>query len=197
MPSLLKKIFYKSAKGEVVRETAGPSAPLWSSSEEFDEGWKRRIAAMASHIKTPCSVADFGCGMMWLEQLLPPGSTYVPIDLVRRDDRTIVLDLNRDALTSIHAEVAFLSGVLEYVENVELFTRKLSDAGFRKIILSYCTLEKFGDLNNRRGLNWVSHKSLYDLLAIFLPEFALTALDDINGNTILIFNRKDHEGRAV
>ena len=194
---MLKKILYKSAKGGVVREPARADAPLWSSSVEFDESWKRRITAMASHIKGPCSVADFGCGMMWLEQFLPPGCTYVPIDIARRDERTIVLDLNRDPLTAIQAEVAFLSGVLEYVENVELFAQKLTGAGFRQIILSYCTLDKFGDLNNRKNLNWLSHKSLFELLAIFLPAFDLTALDDVNGNTILSFNRKGNEGRVI
>jgi hypothetical protein len=194
---MLKKIFYRQPKKKAPEQPAGADASLWTSPVEFDEAWKRRIATMASYIKTPGSVADFGCGMMWLEKLLPPGCTYVPIDFVRRDDRTLVLDLNRDPFPSIHAEVAFLSGVLEYVENVEAFAQELTKAGFQKIILSYCTLEKFSGLQTRKNLNWVSHKSLFDLLAIFLPHYSLVGLDDVNANTILIFDRKDNEGRAI
>jgi hypothetical protein len=180
--------------GRMLKKLFGKKSPvpekLWSKPEEFDETWKRRISVMASHIKIPGRVADFGCGMMWLEGILPTANSYVPVDYIRRDDRTIVLDLNRDPLPAFNAEVAFLSGVLEYVNDVEAFARSLSSAGFRQIIFSYCTLEHFGDLRKRAELNWVSHKSIFELLHIFLKDFSLTALDDVNRNTIFVFERR-------
>ena len=162
----------------------------WSKTNEFDEAWKKRIARMASYINIPGTVADFGCGMMWLEPLLKPGNGYLPIDYRARDERTLVLDLNRDPLPPLGAQIAFLSGVLEYVEQVDVLARNLAQAGVRKIIASYCTLEKFSNLTRRQGLNWVSHLPLSELLAAFLPHFDLVALDDVNGNTILVFDRK-------
>ena len=188
---MLNKIFYRKPKEE------DESGVLWASSEEFDEVWKHRIAAMASYIPADCSVADFGCGMMWLESRLPEGCKYHPFDCVRRDSRTVVLDLNRDPLPTLDMDVAFLSGVLEYVQDVEAFTLQLSAAGFRKIILSYCTLEKFSDLEGRKDLNWVSHVSLFNMLGFFLVNYDLVHIDDVNQNTILVFDRKRHENRTV
>ena len=186
---MLRKIFYKQpGKKEEVAVT-----PLWSSPLDFDEVWKVRIARMASHIRRPSSVADFGCGMMWLETCLPPGSIYLPVDYVRRDERTIVVDLNRDPFPAVTGDVAFMSGVLEYVADVEGFAGNLEKAGFKKIILSYCTLEKRSDMNGRTSLNWVSHKSLFDLLPIFLGGYNLSAIDDVNDNTILVFDRKNED----
>jgi hypothetical protein len=193
---MLNRIFYKKPKEEDKTEEDKP-AGLWASSEEFDEAWKRRIAVMASSIHGPCSVADFGCGMMWLESRLPQGSTYHPFDFVRRDERTVVLDLNRDPLPPVSIEVAFLSGVLEYVEDVAAFSRQLAAAGFRKIILSYCTLEKFQDVDERKNLNWVSHVSLFDLLGLFLVDYDLVHIDDVNNNSIFVFDRKSYEDRTV
>lgn len=152
---------------------------------------------MASYIREPCSVADFGCGMMWLESLLPKGSTYYPFDYIRRDERTVVLNLNHDPLPPINAEVAFLSGVLEYIEDLAGFAQMLAAADFKKIILSYCTLEKFENLKNRESLNWVSHQSLFEFLAIFLGDYNLSAIDDVNNNTILVFDRKRNEDRFI
>ncbi|MEJ0000266.1 MAG: TylF/MycF/NovP-related O-methyltransferase [Verrucomicrobiota bacterium] len=160
--------------------------PLWSQSSEFDDAWKERIATMASYIRKPCSVMDFGCGQMWLEPLLPPGCTYLPLDYIRRDERTLVVDLNRDPLPAVKADVAFLSGVLEYVEDIEGFAARLTAAGFQKIILSYCLRETIGGLGSRKELNWVCHKTLPELLAIFLPNYDLAAIRRIKDNTILV-----------
>lgn len=189
--SFVKKIFYKTPAEKEPGEDK-----LWSSSSEFSETWKMRIGGMAAYIKKPCAVADFGCGMMWLESLLPQGSTYVPIDFIRRDERTIVLDLNRDPFPDVQADVAFMSGVLEYVEDVPAVAKALATSRFQRLIISYCTTEKFGDLTNRKGLNWVSHHSVFEFLSFFLPAFDLTALGDVNNNTLFVFDRKN-EDRAV
>ena len=79
---MFKKIFYKQPEKTEPAEEAAVASTLWSSPIEFDEKWKRRISTMASYITKPCPVADFGCGMMWLETCLPPNCTYIPLDYV-------------------------------------------------------------------------------------------------------------------
>ncbi len=145
---------------------------------------------MASYIQTPGVVADFGCGMMWLEERLGPQNSYLPIDYIKRDDRTMVLDLNRDSLDAVKADVAFLSGALEYVADLRRFAAALQARRFAQIILSYCTLEKHPDRKTRASLNWVSHESIFSLLGFFLEHYTLTAVDDVNTNTILVFALK-------
>jgi hypothetical protein len=183
---MFKRIFYKSQAAEPVEQEETP----WSSSAEFDEAWKRRIELMARYIDGPGRVADFGCGMMWLKPLLPAANSYLGIDCLPRTPETIVLDLNRDSLDGVHADIAFLSGVLEYVEDVPGFVQKLKSRGFRQVILSYCTLEQHPDMPTRLNCNWVSHESIFSLLGAFLPDFQLTGIDDVNHhNTILVFSR--------
>jgi hypothetical protein len=182
---MLKRIFYRQTKA---REAP---ASAWSNPAEFDEVWKRRITVMASYIRSPGVVADFGAGMMWLKPLLSPANPHLAIDFIRRDAETLVLDLNRDSLAEIRADIGFLSGVLEYIADVPTFARNLTALPLRQIILSYCTLEKHGDLQARRNLNWASHESIFTLLPPFLKRYHLSALDDVNGNTILVFERKE------
>lgn len=181
---MLKRIFYRTTDPEINR------AKPWSMPAEFDETWKRRIEVMAAHLINPAVVADFGCGMMWLENFLRPGQKYLPIDYLRRDERTLVLDLNRDSLQNVRADAAFLSGVLEYVQDVPAFAGKLAALPLKQIVLSYCTTDKHPDIEKRRNLNWTSHESLHTLLPPFLEAFNLGAMDDVKDNTILVFMRK-------
>lgn len=165
---------------------------LWSKSSEFDESWKKRISLMASYLQPEGVVADLGCGMMWLEQYLGVGHGYLPVDYVRRDDRTLVIDFNAGPLPDLKADVAFLSGSLEYVRDVPAFVRRLVELNFSQVVLSYCTLEKCPDLRARAALNWVSNESIFNMLALFSGHYDLTAIDSSHGtNTILVFKRKE------
>jgi hypothetical protein len=164
---------------------------LWSQSSEFDEAWKKRISRMASYIDKSGTVVDFGCGMMWLEQFLGSGNVYFPIDYIRRDDRTLVVDFNNDPFPKISGHVAFLSGSLEYVKDMKGFIRNLMAADFRQIVISYCTIEKIPHMRGRLGLNWVSHESVFSLLELFCEQYNLTQFDNsMDTNTIMVFRKK-------
>lgn len=187
-----RKIFYKKKSPQAEESASEEVVPLWSSNSEFDDRWKRRIEMMAECIEIPGRVADFGCGMMWLESMLEPENTYLGIDYLPRSPTSIVLDLNKDGLEEIEAEVAFLSGVLEYVEDVPSCIDKLKSRPFRQIVMSYCTAEKHPDLPTREAHNWLSHESIFKILDLFLPEFVLTRFENINNyNSIFSFIRKD------
>src|SRR5689334_450900 len=67
-----------------VRSRLPRRRPLWSSLTEFDESWAERITYMAQFIDRPGVVADFGCGPMWLERMLQPCNSYLPVDYIRR-----------------------------------------------------------------------------------------------------------------
>ena len=170
--------------------SAESTSLLWSRKEEFDTRWKKRIEVMASFIDIPGPVADLGCGMMWLEPLLKKENTYMPIDYIKRDERTVVVDLNKRPLPPLSASVGFLSGVLEYITDLRGFLEYLQDSNLKKVILSYCTLENIPDLRMRKSLNWVNTESIYFLLSAFTPRYNLTAIEDANQNTVMVFDRK-------
>jgi hypothetical protein len=163
---------------------------LWAKSSEFDTAWKQRISFMSNYITVPGAVADFGCGMMWLEECLKPENTYIPIDYMARDSRTIVIDLNCDMLPELGAKIAFMSGVLEYVKQPEKVIDNLAEQNVEQLIISYCTFDKFNNMDQRESLNWKSHLSIFELLGQFTKRYSLQTLDDINSNSIFVFSKK-------
>jgi hypothetical protein len=163
-----------------------PSVPLFSKPEEFDEEWKHRISHLAKFIDTVGPVVDIGCGMMWLESQLVRGNAYIPVDYVRRDDRTILLDLNADPWPAIVAEFVFMSGVLEYVRDVPDFLRQLMAYGYRRILFTYCTTEFWWKMSLREQLNWVSHHSLEELLNVLLPSYRLVAMERVGKQVAVV-----------
>ena len=133
----------------------------WSA---LDEGadWKRmrmRNRDVAMWIdENVHSVIDYGAGEMFLKTLLPASCVeYYPIDYIRRSDETIVCDLNAGDFPAISADVAVLTGILEFVATAKSLLRHVSATTKQKIILSYMTLEKFPDREGRRTSAYVNH----------------------------------------
>jgi hypothetical protein len=109
-------------------------------------------------------VLDIGCGAMALEGMLPQGCTYLPLDCVRRDARTVVRDLNREPFPEIAADMAFALGMLEYVYDVPRFLRGLR-AAVPRALLSYHPLDRnIG--RDRWSLGWVNALNSAELAAL-------------------------------
>jgi hypothetical protein len=97
--------------------------------------WERRTQLAAEWLQGDRVVADIGCGLMTLESWLPQSATYVPMDVVRRDARTILFDLNKGRIPAVACDAAVLLGVLEYADNLAAVLEQLQQ--FPKILLSY------------------------------------------------------------
>ena len=134
----------------------------WS---RLETKWQRRTELAAQWLQNDRAVADVGCGLMALESLLAPGSTYIPMDIVARDDRTIVVDFNIDPIPAVICDVAVLLGVLEYSESIAAVLRQLQK--FPKVVFSYNhvslndALWKVG-LREKR-VNWRNRHTYSDL----------------------------------
>jgi SAM-dependent methyltransferase len=139
--------------------------PTWRQVEHFDEGWKERIRLMAEFIPTDSSVMDLGCGKMWLKQFLNK-DTYYGVDYTDRGEGTIICDFNQGEFPTQNAEVAFVSGCLEYIENYNWFINCIGE-NTKSCVLSYCTLEHFPDKTIRRELAWVNDLTRSELIELF------------------------------
>jgi hypothetical protein len=167
----------------------GRADQRWGRPSAFDDRWKRRIRKMASYIDTPGTVVDFGCGPMWLREMLPLGNPYIPLDIEKRCPDCLVVDLNRDDIPDTGAEFAFLSGVLEYIADLPGFFHRLTSQDYRRIILSYCTTDRHPYRWLRRHLNWVSHASTHQLLRALLQGYVLVAIDEVDSNPIFVVEK--------
>jgi len=176
MSAMLKKYFYR---------------PEWKNIEYFDENWKSRIKAMAELIENERIILDIGCGRMWLKDFLDSSKVYLGCDFVKRNDDTIVCNLNDNQFPEIKADLCFVSGCFEYVENIEWFLDKL-EACAPALIISYCTRDLNPDLKLRKSMGWVNHLSFQEIVRMIASRgFSLVKrVDVIDGNEILKFVRQ-------
>ncbi len=160
---LIKALFGTSKNIKPVAETNGA---YWKDIEYFNDVWIKRIALMAKYIPHNSSVVDFGCGPMWLKELLPKGCTYTGVDYIYRGAGSEVFDLNMAEFPDKKFDVAFVSGCLEYIVNYKWFINQL-DSHCNLCILSYCTLEFFDNVEERKKLAWVNHVKRDEILGLF------------------------------
>lgn len=151
------------------------SNKTWEQDEYFDPIWKERIRHMSVYIQPTDSVVDLGCGMMWLRDFLKTTNIYFPVDYKKRDSSTIICNFNKEEFPAIQADIYFMSGCLEYIDNPNEFIKNISNYT-NKCIVSYCSVELFSDLEVRKNLMWKNHLSNKELISLF--EKHLFKLED-------------------
>jgi hypothetical protein len=112
----------------------------WTSVDGLEEWWSARTDLIAQLVPPDSRVIEFGAGRRHLEQRLPPGSTYTPLDLVDRGPGTIVCDLNNRPLPDLRERactVAVFGGVLEYIRDVPSLLTWLGSIGVLTAIVSF------------------------------------------------------------
>jgi len=132
---------------------------------------------------------DLGCGKMYLRNFLK-NNYYIPVDYTKRDDDTIICDFNKKEFPDINADICFISGCLEYIEEYSWFINKVCNNSNR-VILSYCTTDEFPDLVLRKSYSWVNHLSEQTIRLLFdKNSFGLIKTDKShNKDQIFIFEK--------
>ena len=147
-------------------ETRTPLLIRWGQiNRSWENEWGGRAAIAADWLRPSASVADFGCGGMNLERHLQPAQRYVPLDIVARDHRTIVFDLEKNDLAIVDADAYALLGVIEYLFDVPRVLANLHDK-FQHGVISY-NICSDGAIERRLEHGWVNHFSLDDLRSLF------------------------------
>ena len=166
----------------------------WQDIEYFDTLWKRRIELMASYIPAGASVADLGCGEMWLKDFLTTGNTYNPVDYKERGSGTIICDFNKGEFPDIICDIAFVSGCLEYVIDYPSFIYSIS-GNYSACILSYCPLEIISNIKERTALAWKNHLKEDEVAKQFLQHgFNLVEKTTFQDkNTIFVFAKPGYK----
>jgi hypothetical protein len=134
----------------------------WARKESFLPQWSHRAQLAAQLIPAYARVLDVGCGAMDLEKVLPEGCSYQPCDLVVRDERTIVCDLNRGEFPADpDADAITMLGVLEYLRDPLDVLRKVRALN-RPLVCSYSITDRRPQLD-RASQGWINS---YDFAAL-------------------------------
>lgn len=164
----------------------------WKKNEFFSETWIKRILEMAKYIKDNESVIDLGCGKMWLKTY---GNikNYTPVDYKNRGKGTIICDFNLNEFPEIKADIAFVSGTLEYIVDPKWFINSISQV-CNKCIISYCILEENNDMKVRKQNNWMNHLNRNELIELFSNQnFELMEENShIEANRIFVFIKRSN-----
>jgi hypothetical protein len=133
----------------------------WADPARLEAMWQARSVLAADLVPAGSRVLELGCGAMTLERGLAFGCSYQPCDVVARDARTIVVDLNTDGIPGnavAACDLVVMLGVWEYLYAPGEIFAALARAG-RPIVCSYCPTELTAHID-RRALGWVNDFSL-------------------------------------
>lgn len=164
--------------------------PTWRQIEYFNTEWKNRIRIMSQYIGKGDSVVDLGCGQKWLKEFLTPENRYTGVDYRKRNDETIICDFNSHEYPNLSADVYFISGCLEYVEDYDDFIDNAVNL-CRRCIISYCCIEDFPDKSLRRRRAWVNDLAREQLIKAFEQKGMRLTCEDktMTNNSIFIFDK--------
>ncbi len=140
----------------------------WSDPKQLEPAWEARAMTAANFIRAGTRVLDIGCGAMALERHLPFGAAYQPCDIVARDARTIVADLNANGLpldAVAKADLVVMLGIWEYIYKPADLFAAFARTG-KPILCSYCDAALTPDIDRRRTLGWVNDFKLAEFIEI-------------------------------
>jgi hypothetical protein len=170
-------------------------ANSWKDIERFDNSWDVRVSTMSKLVSsTSRSVVDLGCGRSKLESYLGVGVSYLGVDYKKRNDKTCVCDFNEHQFVSGRYDTVFISGVLEYIDDVDWFANQVKRSANNEIIISYCTTDLNPSLSKRLRNGWKNHLSAKLLVDLFEDNiFKLDKVDfSIEKNPIFRFEKISH-----
>jgi hypothetical protein len=136
----------------------------WTDAANFKSVWSARARLVAALICPGEHVLDLGCGMMELERHLPTGCIYLPADLVRRDARTVIVDLNAGCVPDLQADVVTMLGVLEYVHDPVALLARLARL-WARLVVTYHPVDLKPEQDRRRH-GWVNDLSSGQLVGM-------------------------------
>lgn len=97
----------------------------WQTRDSVDRAWAVRMRTAATmlmpEMRAGGSLIDLGCGAMGFKNHIKPEIRYIPADIVKRSDDTILIDLNRGQWPDTQATAAVALGVLEYIYDLDAF----------------------------------------------------------------------------
>ena len=184
-------------KTEAMRNSESSDVKRWQDDTSHCESWQERGRLLATFVHPGERVFEFGAGNSAVPPALPAGCTYAGGDLVSLKDGIIALDLNAPTLPPLVGyDVAFFSGVLEYVHDFRRLSGFLS-RHFQSVVCSYAPrmTSEPEEIAKRRYSGWFSDLTAEEFTAIFAATgFGLSRQEAWAGQALFRWDRQPENG---
>jgi hypothetical protein len=161
-----KKIEKRKTSNFLLRKNNESDVIRWTDNDELFNDWSERTFILASFIGDEADILEFGAGKMVIKDSHIKYKTYTPSDIVKRYDETLVCDLNKPIDIDLSKyNAVLLSGVLEYVYDINNVIYQFSNAGVSQIAVSYCCSDIV--LLSRDKNGWLSDYKRDEIEMIF------------------------------
>lgn len=88
--------------------------------------WEKRSETMAGMIPEDVhTLMDLGCGDCKLKKYLSKKIKYIGLDYCKRNEDTIICDMNKDKLPVMDVDMYYLAGVLPYIDDKEALLNQM------------------------------------------------------------------------
>ena len=171
----------------------------WQEFEENSAGimkterWDLRASEMAKLIPPDVkAIMDLGCGSGFLRKYLDSSVKYYGVDYCKRDEETIVCDLNTEEIPAIKVDAYYMAGLLPYIVDIPKFLSKLEECKY--IVISQCGYERYirldGKIDSAPSTSFISTADLVNLMAhkgFYLRE--MNWMPFVNDDTYFLFQK--------
>lgn len=115
----LKSRYIKVFKTTIKKSQKQSDISRWSQEKSLFSSWDERTQLLANHILPESKVFEFGAAHLVLNEMIPKGCVYLHSDIVKRNEKTLVVDLNKNLPELPQVDYIIFSGVLEYIFEVK------------------------------------------------------------------------------
>ena len=166
----------------------------WLNAGSYNPSWADRLDSAMPLIGDALWVADIGCGLQALRQRLAPAVTYLPMDLQRWTDDTVLCDLNAKQLPDDYlsvCDVCVVMGVLEYVYEPDWLLQRLAEH-VEALVLSYNPADR--GAVDRPSNGWVNAFTADEILAVVeRASFRIEAVSAYGDQILIKAVRRDFD----
>lgn len=168
----------------------------WKEDGALESFYELRVHYMSELIAGDSrSVLDLGCGEMHLKKYIGSNTSYFPCDYIKRDESTLICDLNKGEYPNVRTDTVIMSGIIEYISQYEWLFQTACSYVDKEVIIAYAAVDYIPNYPLRCKWGFANHLSVMQIVELF-GRYGMTLVFSncmtYPTNSILKFEKNNH-----